>query len=142
MWRINMADVVHREIVQFMVQEEGSEKIDRASFAVDRYRRTKQQATQVEGQHKDATQKSIMVTDMYTMSNMNLMRTVHMLNMSVLGINMSLLGLTWNLQRTGMFSDEMAEKITNVIAPIQMIASVVNLSVRNSPFGPFFRLSI
>lgn len=127
-------DVVHREIVQFMVMDKGSEKVDKMSVAVDTYKGKKHALTLTEERHRSATKKSIVVTDMYTMSNATLMKTVHMLNMSVLGINMSLLGLSWNLSRTGMFSDEMVTKITNVIAPIQMVASVVNLASASYQF--------
>jgi hypothetical protein len=48
--------------------------------------------------------------------------------MSVLGMNMSLLGLTWNLQQAGLFSVETTKKIKQIVAPLQMVCSVVNLA--------------
>jgi hypothetical protein len=121
------AAVTHREIVTFQVQDEGSGKVRNITANISNYRGEKQKTVAVEKTHQTQLKKSIPITENVMVSQRAMTRNLHMMNMAALGINMSLLGLSWNLQRTGMFSDEAIEKITNVIAPIQMVASVINL---------------
>jgi len=125
---VETGTVIHREIIQFQVQEEGSGKLKTINGHVTEYNNSKDTSIRLEGQQANAMDKTVAVQDVYSVSTKNMTRQVHMANMAVLGINMSLLGLSWNLSRAGIFSDKTNEKITKIIAPVQMVASVVNLS--------------
>jgi hypothetical protein len=75
-------------------------------------------------------------TEMYTNSQTNLtkshirsQRELHKFNMAVLGVNMSMLGLSFNMQMLGGENEEFVQSIRESIAPIQMMMSFINLSL-------------
>jgi len=102
--------------------------VRQGQVALRDYNVQKTETIQNEQRYSGAVQESTTQTRNFDVATKGNMRTVHRANMAVLGLNMSLLGLSWNLQRSGMFSEETARKITEVVAPIQMVASVINFA--------------
>ena len=120
--------VVHREIIQFQVQEEGTQRIRNINQGIKVYNDGRREAIALDEKQQMTYQNAAVVQDTYATSTRSLTRNIHMANIAVLGMNMSLLGLSWNLQRAGIFSEETNEKIIKIVAPIQMVASVINFA--------------
>jgi len=126
--------VTHREIIRFEVQEIGTQKVRSITEGINVYNNGRREAIDLDKKQQIQYQNATPVQEQYSTSTRMLTRNIHMANMAVLGINMSLLGLSWNLQRAGIFSDETNEKIVKIVAPLQMVASVVNFAASSYQF--------
>lgn len=60
-------------------------------------------------------------------ANKDFTKQLHMANMGVLGMNMSLLGITFQMRSLGFISKETANMWMQMIAPMQMVMSVMGL---------------
>ena len=120
--------MTYRTVMYFMVDSQGVAHITEVTQGMKGYNDIKSRTIDLEKDHAAAVRLDGDAMAKVNITGMSAMQTMHGLNMAVLGMNMSLLGLSWNLQQAGIFSAETTNKIKKVIAPIQMVASVVNFA--------------
>jgi hypothetical protein len=126
---------VSRHIVTLVFTAEGQERID---TVVTKYRKLEDQTismattTETFGDNVTATSKTVYeyadAQDELHKRNQQNIRSMHHMNMSILGVNMSRLGLVFTFKNAALMSDEMYEKFVQIIAPIQVMMSAFNMA--------------
>jgi hypothetical protein len=111
------------------IQVNGAQYLPQVSHGIDEVKQAADAAAPSIDKASLQTEKFDRNSHEVTVTTGSLTRSMFQLNMSILGMNMSLLGMMYNLKQSGLVSKGTSDAIMKVVAPIQMVASVMGFAM-------------